>query len=117
MRRMVRGCSPAWHWRDHPARPSCGGVGWGGPVSCPVVVWLRGWGWCLLGCSWDDGVAAKLCWVRVPAASLARRKMGSAVVQPAAWVWLPVPRLLGWRVWGELERGTDGGKTQERGRN
>lgn len=33
------------------------------------------------------------------------------------WVWLPVPQLLGWRGQEELERGMEGEKTQERGRN
>ena len=82
-------------------------VGWGGLVSCLAVVWLQGWGRCLLGCSWDDGVAPKLCGMRVPATSLARRNTGLAMVRLAAQVRLLLPWLPGWRGRGELERGME----------
>lgn len=74
----------------------------------------------MLGCSWDDEVAPKLCWMRVRAASLAMRNTGPAVVRPVVWVRLSVLRLPGWR--DQLERSMEGEKlrkgegTEQKGR-
>lgn len=67
-------------------------------------------------------MAPKLCWIRVPVASLAKRNMGLAMVHLGTWFWLSVPQLSGWRGQGELDRGLDGEKlrkgegTEQKGR-